>query len=267
MPAMISNPEQLTAGGEAITAAPFRLTIAHLLLWTAATGFIVAIFPQGWLRVSIPARDYATIAEQVDRRQVFEKWSIVAISPFYGAALTSVAIAGTRLIQRRSGFPEQPGHWLLVQTGIGVLAASCFVATNPDMQSFSPVALHAVRRNLGAVVFVLLTCLAATGNAPSQAISQPWRWRMFFRLHLLTVVAPLLAFLIAISSPAPNGVAFLLPLTIWLWAISAAAAVVTGLCDLVRRSHFDLFHWTGLIAPAAILLHPPLTWWIATFWL
>jgi hypothetical protein len=267
MPATISNPEQPTAAADAGTAALFRLTIAHLLLWTAATGFIVAIFPKDWLRSSIPRSDYATIVELVERRQLLEKWSVVAVSPFYGAAVTSVAIAGTRLLSRRSGFPQQPGHWLLVQTGIGVLVASCFVAADPDIIHFSPFALHSARRTFGVVVFVLLAGLAATGIAASQAVVQPWRWRMFFRLHLVSMVVPLLAFLIAISYPTPTGAAFLLRLAIWLWAISSAAAVLIGMCDLLRRSRHDLFHWTGLIAPAAILVHPLLTRWIATTWL
>jgi len=267
MAATTLNSEQPTAADEATAAAPFRLTIAHLLLWTAATGFIVAIFPQDWLSVLRYDNDYEAILRQADRQQIFEQWSVVAVSPIYGAAVTSVAIAGTRLIQRRSGFPEQPGHWLLVQTGIGVLVASCFVAVDPDILSFPTLALHAVRREFGAVVFVLLVCLAASGIVASLAVSQPWRWRMFFRLQPVTVVAPLLAFLITISYPLPNGRVVLLWPTIWLWAISATAASSIGLCDLVRRSHYDLFHWTGLIAPAAILLHPLLTWWIAAMWL
>jgi len=259
--------EPVTTAGDSTAAAPFRLTIAHLLLWTAATGFIVAIFPKDWLRSSIPRSDYATIVELVEHRQVLEKWSVVAVSPFYGAAATSVAIACTRLLQRRSGFPQQPGHWLLVQAGIGVLVASCFVAADPDIIHFSPVALHSVRRTFGGVVFVLLAGLAATGIAASQAVSGPPRWQVFFRLNLLVAIVPLLAFLIAISYPTATGAAFLVRLTIWLWAIFAAAAVVAGLCDLIRRSRHDLFHWTGLIAPAAILSHPLLTKWIAAIWL
>jgi hypothetical protein len=104
----------------------FRLTIAHLLLWTAATAFVVSVFPQHWLRTRLPPFVIVPATEHVERQRLFEKWSIVAVSPFYGVAVASVVIAGSRLLQRRAGFPSQPGHWLLVQTGLGVLAASCF---------------------------------------------------------------------------------------------------------------------------------------------
>lgn len=248
---------------ETASVMPFRLTIAHLLLWTAATAFVVSIFPRDWLRMSLPLSGDMTAEELVARQRLFEKWSIVAVAPFYGAALTSVAIAGSRLLQRRTDFPAQPGHWLLVQTGLGVMAASCFVASNNDLFSFSTAELHAVRRTYGVIVLGLLAGLTMIGFVACRAIQEPWRWRMLLKLQAAVTIVPLVVFLVATTDTVPTNPPSLFRLVIGLWALAAAAAVIVAARDLVRRSRYDLFHYAGVVAPAVMLLHPFVTRWIA----
>ena len=255
--------DQPIFANEATKQPPFHLTIAHLLLWTAATAFVVSIFPRDWLRTSLPLSGNMTAEELVARQRLFEKWSVVAVAPFYGAAVTSVAIAGSRLLQRRSDFPVQPGHWLLVQTGLGVLAASCFVASNNDLFSFSTAEVHAVRRTYGVIVLGLLASLTAAGFVACRAIHEPWRWRMLLKLQAAVTIAPLVAFLVATTDTVPTNPPSLFRLVIWLWGIAAAAAVLAAAGDLVRRSSYDLFHYAGVVVPAVVLWHPLVTRWIA----
>ena len=252
----------LTTVSDEARPARLRLSIAHLLLWIAATALVVASFPKGWLGAPDVWGDRESLTDRMQQRQTLERLSVVVVAPCYGAAVASLIVAGTRLLTRRPGFPALPGHWPLVQLGLWILIVGGTL--DHDDMGGRPVTynLAVFREDGGAALVVLLMLLLAVAIQAVVVVREPRRWRVAMCCMLAAVVVPLVAFLIV---PLRNpGARNLTALSIVLaWYIAALVAVLVGIWDFIRRERFDLFHWVGVVSLLGILAHPPLTWLIA----
>ena len=238
-----------------------RLSIAHLLLWMAATAVVVTLFPKGWLSGPDDRNSPEVYGRLLQQRRTLERLSVVAVAPCYGAAVASLLVAGVRLLWRRPGFPSLPGHWPLINLGLWVLIAGSIVtsAAEPDLSTYN---LHVVLQNGGPPLAILAILLLAVGIQAVAAVREPRRWRIALRWQLAAVVLPVLAFLLTSLEQRP-ALAMTGTLVVLCWYIAALLAVLAGLWDFVSRERFDLFHWTGVVCLLGILAHPPLTWLIA----
>ena len=118
-----------------------RLSIAHLLLWTATTALVLAGLQRMWHsdlpRMSPEPPESDVVVELggvriLDKgRSAFRQMQLLerslsflalAFSPAYGAALAAAGLAAWRMATRRGGFPAQPGHWLLLAVASITLA-------------------------------------------------------------------------------------------------------------------------------------------------
>jgi hypothetical protein len=113
-----------------------RLSIAHLLLWTATTALALSLCERpppaseiGFASfLSQPGMDVEA-AKNRERQQIWRLWqkrylANLAFAPIYGLALGGLVLAVWSIASGRSGFPTQPGHWLLVVIGSATILAA-----------------------------------------------------------------------------------------------------------------------------------------------
>src|SRR5262245_57167573 len=103
-----------------------RLTTGHLLLWMAGTAIALVVFPSGLFQIKSVATSRSALLRQLAMRDNFEKAITAVVGPLFGTAVASLPLAGQHLLERRSGFPVQPGHWLLLLLGLLYLLFSLF---------------------------------------------------------------------------------------------------------------------------------------------
>jgi hypothetical protein len=232
-----------------------RLAIAHLLLWTAATGLVLLYFQSRRL----PPQDsigFASFLTQrgtdvkakmaADRQRIWRSWHRgclvgLAFAPIYGAALAGLGLGIGRTVTGRFGFPAQPGHWLLLEIG-GITA---IVASRHLLRSLP---LSADGED-----FVVACLMLVVASAAALAVGySPWRLPMAAAACGLAVIC--LAYGISlrsqsIESPGLYGVGLLV---IALVPLLALLAVVLDLAD---RRRYDIFHWFGVAAFLGVLGH------------
>jgi hypothetical protein len=139
-----------------------RLSTAHLLLWTAtmALAFSLCERPPPASKIGFasflftPGTDVEAAMNR-ERQQIWRLWQNryyvnLAFAPIYGLALGGLVLAGWRIATARSGFPTQPGHWLLVVIG----SATALVAwpVYPEGATLVGLALVGIVGIVGAIV-------------------------------------------------------------------------------------------------------------------
>lgn len=237
-----------------------RLSIAHLLLWTATTALVFSCCERPPRASEIGFASFlsqpgANVEAAMDRERQ-RLWRILqnhyllnlAFAPIYGFALAGLALAGWRTAHAKPGFPNQPGHWLLVAIGSTTALAIARVQT-PLFQQASG-ALDSLLMLIVAAIFLL------TGIKVGQCI---WQGPLFIFAGSVLLVSPLRALPTGPGSGTLVGIAL----------AGVGAAFVLGLfCvagDLARRNRGDLFHWIGVATLLGVVGH--LTGWFLAAWL
>jgi hypothetical protein len=209
---------------------PFRLSLTHLLLWTAATAVAVALLHQ-------PGRTRLTTPLVLTN---------VAVAPVYGLAMLSVfwALSESRGTSRHF---SQPGHWLLATIGAAFLGGAGMYRVGIALES-GPQAPPAAAVMLGAAV-VTAACLALVLvpvfvlGAMDELRHVPV-WRFVFPLLAASALSITLGCCLGFS-PAGRALIPLIPtglLAVTLLTIALAAAR-----DLIHREYRDLPHWLGVL--------------------
>jgi hypothetical protein len=90
---------------------PLRLSILHLFFFMTCTALVMAT--NTWWQID-------SFPEQLRTRLFFLHF----INSFvHGAAISAVAIAIEQRFRPLPAFPREPGHWLFLELGIGILVA------------------------------------------------------------------------------------------------------------------------------------------------
>jgi len=223
-----------------------RLSIAHLLLWTATTAIVL-----GFIRQIAP---HYTPTSATTAQYALNLWLqyllLFAVSPACGAALGGLVLAAWRLWTRRFGFPSQPGHWLLIVLSVIPLAAS----TNWVLRLAAPGADFVV----GCVSISALTLLSFAAATQTR---RPMRWLLAFALATGGLGGMAMALFAGYSSP-PYA---LLPAILGGLSVvsSIMAGLAAGILDLTSNERYDAFHWIGVVTLATLAASPLLSWLIA----
>jgi len=219
-----------------------RLSIFHVMLWTATTGVLFGILrPTFQHDFSIGGAESGVR----DFKIVLFKVALAVFTPLWGAALAGFLLAVWRLVRPGPSFPAQPGHWLLIIVGGRVLVfiASLILARMRLVYSDSP-ALKLIHF-LNWVVPITLCALAAT-----------WICRHKFYAWLVPIVGvaiPLIGYFDL--SVVMSAVAFSI-----ISAITFTAFVGAIIADIVQGSRRDFFHWAGVVVMGATLLRAAPYW-------
>jgi hypothetical protein len=227
-------------------APPNRLAIGHLLLWTAATAVVFAAL------VTIEERD----AGRNNRRSEFglrmhraHYVLALAVAPAHGAALAGMVLAGWRTMMQRWGFPTQPGHWLLIASGILPLAFLAAQLNHVPGQSFASV----------QICWIGLVGTAVLVTTAVQFVDRPLRWARAFLVGSWGLL--LLSFQLIVAMVLFNGDTwffwYVLNLVLSIPAVAAILlAFVASLLDLRCAERWDPLHWIGLATFWIIVSHP-----------
>lgn len=233
-----------------------RLAIAHLLLWTAATGLALLYFqsrrppPQdsiGFASFLTQSGGSDAKAEMAAARQrIWNSWQRaylvgLAFSPIYGAALAGIGLAIGRTVTGRFGFPAQPGHWLLLVIG----GTTAIVASRQLLRSL-PLSDDGEDFVLTCLMLMVVTA-AAVGVGHS-----PWRLPMATAVCGFAIIC--LAYVISFRSQSiePPG---LYGLGLFVIALVPFLALLAVGLDLANRKRYDIFHWFGVAAFLGVLGH------------
>src|SRR5262245_24061625 len=160
-----------------------RLSIAHLLLWMATTGGVIARLqadkPPPAEKIGFGSFLHQARTEEewqaLFKKRQQERWRGLQASyvvrlffaPVPAAALAGGLLAAWRIVTRRFGFPVQPGHWLLVGIAAMLLLAS-----------FRSIVILQASGDAADI----LAAIGATSllSAITVASREPLRWRVAF---------------------------------------------------------------------------------------
>ncbi len=240
-----------------------RLTIAHLLLWTATTGVALAYLLEqkpppaesiGFASfLSSPGQDVK--AEMAKARQKIHRAlqtnyriGLVA-SPVYGAALAGALLAVWRLATRRYGFPAQAGHWLLL------IVASLMLAhvAQPWLRSL----LHwADGPDFAWSIFMTVATTAITIG-----VREPL-WRGAIGVFAVGFAIVTVAYLISFHSTSIELPGLFLLGFFVLGTFPIGAGICT-IADLAQRQRYDALHWIGVATLAGVVTHFLVIWGVA----
>jgi hypothetical protein len=202
---------------------PERLSIAHLLVWTALSAVLLGV-------------DRATSQLPHVEPSSFGRLISFIYAPLFGAGVSALLLTAWRLATDGPRFPAQPGHWLLVISGVqSLLHLGTFLIQAVVQAGFGWELLLAGR-------FVEeLTC----GTLFVLAIRESHRlWRITFVAGLIGYCLGLLLTVGAcfkLFHPENLHVEFVIH---WIVLTVCAFAVAD---DWATHNSRDYLHWTGLV--------------------
>jgi hypothetical protein len=215
-------PEETAGPGE-------RLSILHLMVWTACTALILAFYRQS---MSLP------------ESSINPAWLRVVTAlvgaPIQGACVASLLLVLWRKAKGGRPFPRQPGHWLLVIPGVVTLLS----------WPWWMLILLVMNSNMSVYVFfyriplLVLFCGLAV-FAIGRLRSEP-RWRAMFTVWLLAnLVAPMLG---CIGPGMMGGRGTLEPLLGTVVGLGFLVPAIQDHSQGIRRDHF---HYAGVACRVA----------------
>ena len=220
-----------------------RISILYLMIWTAGSAVILAFYRQSMSQTQgLPAS------------ALTPPWLQTAyallMSPLQGAGVAAVGLMMWRRFRGGRQFPRQPGHWLLVISGLmALLNWPVYLITYQLFQSGRSTYLI-FSRVLLMFVFYALAAYAMT-RLPSER-----RWRKMFLIWVLANMAILLGLCCLGGAIAPATYSTyrwnqVLEMTIGV--ALPVAFLVTGILDIATGAKRDHLHWAGVACRVAMI--------------
>lgn len=199
-----------------------RLQIIHLLLWTTATALVLAI-------------DRKTSEPSNGELGKFPLIMALGYSPLIGAGLAAWMLMFWRVWSDGPRFPSQPGHWLLLLTGIaGVVQQLVRVMLATSAAGTASIQAWLAIRLLGIVAAIVVYVLAIRESSGI--------WRSVFWLGLIANVASLLL----------TCAGFFHGESLMAWLLTAVILIAT-VVDFRAGTRRDYLHWLGIFVRFAYL--------------
>jgi hypothetical protein len=204
---------------------PERLSIAHLLLWTTMSAALLGI-----------DRALEWWGPRNSSREVFGQFMALCYAPLFGASAAATCLMAWRWIMGGPRFPSQPGHWLLVVSGLSAIVSlglrGMFMALSPER--WWPVDYLVVRlcANLLGLVMNVLAARSCTGS-----------WRITFGFAVAVNVISLLSSVLFAVAAFPE----LRILDTVTYTILTLCVVVSAAGDRGQYAPRDYLHWTGVV--------------------
>jgi len=179
------------------------------------------------------AADRTAFLQQLALRENTEKALTIVVAPLYGTALASLPVAGQRLLERRGGFPAQPGHWLLVLLGLLYLLFALVSRFQEDL----------IHPPASVVAFLLVAALLTVSISAVVHVTSPAAWRVMFWAILGATAFLTVACLVSYWN---RGSSWMFGAGGTLYITAGLTGLVAVLRDLYLRPKYDLFHWLGV---------------------
>jgi len=211
---------------------PERLSILYLMIWTAGSAVILAFYRQALVQSSSPSNPLW-----------LQTLYALLMSPLQGAGVGAVALMAWRRFRGGRPFPTQPGHWLLVITGVMALLTWPAYLLN---RAFAPSSFGAyvlIYRVPLAILFFILA-----GYVMTRLRAEP-RWRKMI-LFWAGANALSLALLCVTYFGYPSYHWATYP-ELLFGAIVPAGFLVTAWIDRAHGVQRDALHWAGVLCRIA----------------
>jgi hypothetical protein len=218
-----------------------RLSIAHLLLWLTMTSVVLACEQR---KAKWDPFEDSTNWSSPEYAAMRTKWRLIrairlTVAPAYGATLSGAALALYGIVRGQSGFPTQPGHWLLIVLASQDLLTICQGFAR-DLTTW--VLWDAV---VACITFLVPACVATLAALRSNS----WNWRVSFGLWSVGFggYAAGMVIIYALRDIAVfEGISLVVLIPALVIAASYVCALACSFWELrVRR---DIFHWIGVAA-------------------
>lgn len=199
-----------------------RLQIVHLLLWTATTAMVLGI-------------DRATSEPSNGELGKFPLIIAWGYAPLVGAGLAGWLLMFSRIWSDGPLFPSQPGHWLLLVSGIsGVVQLLVRMMISLAAAGLASLPALLLIRLVGLVAAIFVYSLALR---EAQGI-----WRTVFWLGMLSNIFSLLL----------NCAGLFRSELILAWLLTGIILIGVG-GDIRSGTRRDYLHWLGIFVRVAYL--------------
>jgi uncharacterized membrane protein HdeD (DUF308 family) len=207
---------------------PERLSIGHLLVWTTMCAVLL-----GFQRA---------MSSREPGLAFFSDVVAFLKAPLFGAGLGACLLAVWRIVYGGPQFPRQPGHWLLVVSGLRSIDSLAFLT----LISLSRYRLPVLSMLLG-IQLVLGGATAVCFAMAARDVRGIWRLVMFWG-HCSSLIMLLATFGML---RAPNSSVLHSRLDTALYCLLSAATFVAAMNDLYNDKRRDFLHWTGVMTRLA----------------
>jgi len=221
-----------------------RLSIAHLLLWTATTALAVGTIMPDPIDAPFQSDMPAEVRAYLSRQQQQWRMATVLTGPVLGAGLAALVIATWRRWRHQPGFPTQPGHWMLMIVGMCTVAAMDLALVNRLSRFNSNLILSSLVLIFWVTCLVTLILLAVAYFR----VSEPLPWKCVFAIAGVNVG---LFFFGCCGFPLGEPFPFQL-ITLAVFHATPISVVVAAVLDVLSGRAHDVFHWVGVVAVPAL---------------
>jgi len=226
-------------------APPERLSISHLLVWTATSAVLL-----GYQRAMASFSGDQTVVSNL---------ITLCYAPLFGAGLGACLLSVWRLANGGPRFPAQPGHWLLIVGGVAGLISLTFQAL--VVLALSQVTSYPAFLGIRLVEFVAAGILFGLATASSRGM-----WRIPFVLGVIEAIAVSALLALSLASFAGFYYDYFYRLELILNVLVTLAVIVVAALDWRRDAQRDYLHWTGVavrvIYSALVIAIPWLFRWL-----
>ena len=221
-----------------------RISILYLMIWTAGSAVILAFYRQ--------AMSQTTGQESSPLNPSWlQTISALLMSPLQGAGVAAVGLMVWRKFSGGRSFPNQPGHWLLVISGVtSLLSWPVYIISHQLFQHSSASYLMFYRLPLMFAFYAVAAY--AMAKMPGEN-----RWRKMFLVWILANMVALLGMccfsgsFIRTSYSSPFPMIRLVDLSIGV--LVPLAFLITGILDKVSGAKRDHLHWAGVACRVAMI--------------
>lgn len=234
------------AAADPLEPTPERLSIAHLFLWTTMSAALLGF-----------DRALGLWGPRDSSREIFGQVMAFCYAPLFGAGATAVVLAIWRRLRGGPSFPRQPGHWLLMVSGLSSITSLCLRALFAAVttERWWPVDFLVVRF---FALFVGLVVLVTAARSVSGY------WRVPFWIGVGSALLSLL------------GSVFFVVDEFWLvrnfdtflYALLTVCVLTCCAIDLAKHTPRDYLHWAGIgvrvIYTLLTIATPFLVTWLRT---
>lgn len=216
-----------------------RLSILHLMVWTAGSAVILAFYRN-------------TMSQAEDNPSPMnppwlQAMTALLVSPLQGAGVAAVGLMFWRRFSGGRPFPKEPGHWLLVIAGaIALLTWPANLIIREFFRSSFEAYLLIYRLPL-MVVFCVMAGYAVA-KMPREAL-----WRKMFLIWIVANIVPL--FFLCVAYAEYSSYRWTRIPDLLIGVALPLAFLVTGILDRAGGARRDSLHWAGVVCRVAYLGH------------
>lgn len=171
---------------------------------------------------------------------VFAQVMAFCYAPLFGAGATAVMLMVWRRLQGGPNFPSQPGHWLLIVSGLSSITSLCLRAllaaiTTERWPPFDFLLIRVSAVLVGTVVLVVAT------------VKLSGYWRITFVIGVGIAAISLLSTFCYLFDGFWFEVFWLVRnLDACTYTLLTICVLICAATDMARRMPRDYLHWTGI---------------------